>query len=80
MRTRLALVCVLAALASAVTSPALAQEKGLKPGFRDLKWKDPLPDGMTKKVRRASPRAPSRTSFLLRSSSKSPTLVRPVAT
>ena len=28
--------------------PAMGQEKELKPGFRDLKWKDPLPSGMEK--------------------------------
>jgi hypothetical protein len=29
---------------------ALAQEKGIKPGFRDLKWRDPIPEGMAKKA------------------------------
>jgi hypothetical protein len=30
--------------------PLFAQEKGLKAGFRDLKWRDPVPQSMTKDV------------------------------
>ena len=33
-----------------LASVAVAQEKGLKQGFRDLKWKDPIPEGMTKLI------------------------------
>ena len=44
MRKLVIAFVLLATIASA------ADEKGLKPGFRDLKWKDQIPEGMTKKV------------------------------